>query len=126
MNGEVHKAICDPLDADKWSLDTGIAICLGKFFAGDSNKFNRMVHQGLKVYRNKIKAESERIERRIEEDRIRKNKEEKRKRYLKKRAERKGRQAEQRRPYVYANGRIYYLDEIDTSDVLEILAKMTL
>ena len=125
-NGEVHKAICDPLDTYKWSLDTGIAICLGKFFAGGSNKFNRMVHQGMKVYLDDVKAEEREYERQVEEERIRKNKEEKRKRYLKKRAERKRRQAEQRRPYVYANGRIYYLDETDTSEVLEILAKMIL
>ena len=87
-NGETQTAHCHPEDYDRWSLETGISVCLGKYLTGGSNEYNRIIRQGVKIFRDKIKEEADRIEAEIEEQRIRENKKRKRERYLKRRAER--------------------------------------
>ena len=87
-NGETQTAHCHPEDYDRWSLETGISVCLGKYLTGGSNEYNRIIRQGVKIFRNKIKEEADRIETEIEEQRIRENKKRKRERYLKRRAKR--------------------------------------
>lgn len=87
-NGETQTAHCHPEDYDRWSLETGISVCLGKYLTGGSNEYNRIIRQGVKIFRDKIKEEADRLEAEMEEQRIRENKKRKRERYLKRRAER--------------------------------------
>lgn len=87
-NGETQTAHCHPEDYDRWSLETGISVCLGKYLTGGSNEYNRIIRQGVKTFRNKIRAEADKLEAEMEEQRIRENKKRKHERYLKRRAER--------------------------------------
>lgn len=88
-DGEVYTAHCHPEDLKRWSLETGISVCIGKYFAGGSNEYNRLVRKGVKAYKDKVKAEAKKIEKLIEEERIRENKKKKHERYLKRRDARK-------------------------------------
>lgn len=87
-DGEKQTAHCHPEDEERWSLDTGISVCLGKYLAGGSSNYNRIVRHGEKIFKDKIRAEAKEIEDLIEKERIRENKRQKHERYLKRRAER--------------------------------------
>lgn len=88
-DGEVQKAHCHPEDYENWSLETGISICLGKYLTGGSNAYNRLVHQGVKIFNTKIRKKAEEIADRLEAERVRANKRRKHERYLKRRDERR-------------------------------------
>ena len=88
-DGEVQTAHCHPEDEDHWTLDTGISVCLGKYLAGGSNAYNRLIHQGMKIYERKRENEIKGILDMLEEERIRENKRRKHERYLKRREERR-------------------------------------
>lgn len=93
-NGEKQTAHCHLADIKKWSLETGISVCLGKHLAGGSSEYNRIVRKGMKCYKDKIKAHAKMVKDRMEEERILENKKRKRERYLKRRAERLGNKKE--------------------------------
>ena len=88
-DGEVQVAHCHPEDEDVWSLETGISICLGKYLAGGSNAYNRLIHQGVKIYQDKVRKAIDEYIAKKEEERIRENKRQKHERHLKRRAERR-------------------------------------
>lgn len=83
-DGRVISAHCS--DEDEFSFETGIMVCLGKYFLGHRG-FNSMVRQGVKLFDDKQKRLiNERLEE-LERRRIRENHREKHERYLKRRAE---------------------------------------
>ena len=88
-DGEKQTAHCHPEDYDNWSLETGISVCLGKYLTGGSNQYNRIVHHGVKVFKDKLNRVAKELEACIEEERIRENKRRKHERYLKRRDERR-------------------------------------
>ena len=75
-NGSIQTAYCD--ENDEFNLEVGISICVTRELmkrlyniSGETNKYNKIIRQGLKVYKNhckylddlkKKKAESEAIE----------------------------------------------------------------
>lgn len=87
-DGEKQTAHCHPEDEKRWSLETGISVCLGKYLMGGSSAYNRIVRHGQKIFKDKIKAEAKRIDDLLEKERVRDNKRRKHERYLKRRAER--------------------------------------
>lgn len=54
-DGTKEKSVCS--DSDVFSLETAIAICIGKRIMGGSGTFNKTVKQGMKVYESKLKDE---------------------------------------------------------------------
>lgn len=88
-NGEKQTAHCHSEDRDKWSLETGISVCLGKYLTGGSSEYNRIIRHGVKVFKDKVRLKAKEIDDLIEKERIRENKRRKHERYLKRREERR-------------------------------------
>lgn len=86
-DGTSEKAVC--CEPDKFSLETGISICIAKKILGGSAAYNKAVKQGVKAYERKLAVEKFKAE---EEERAKK-KREKRNAYKARRAAR--RKAEQ-------------------------------
>lgn len=53
-DGTITKAVCK--EPDVFSLEWGIAICIGKKLMGGSSAYNNAIRKGVKVYNDKVKA----------------------------------------------------------------------
>lgn len=104
-DGEKQTAHCHPEDEERWSLETGISVCLGKYLMGGSSAYNRIIRHGVNAFNRRVRAEADEIEAIIEKERIRENKRRKRERYLKRRAERQAAECAECDAREYFDGR---------------------
>lgn len=88
-DGKRYTAHCHEQDIRCWSLETGISVCVGKWFAGGSSEYNRLIRKGMKVYKNKCEENYKKHLEERERKRIQENKKKKHERYLKRREERR-------------------------------------
>ena len=93
-NGSIQTAYCD--ENDEFNLEVGISICVTRELmkrlygiSGETNDYNKLIRQGMKVYKNNCKFKDALEKKRAEAEAIEKNKKIKEQKRREKRAAKK-------------------------------------